>query len=846
MTLTPALPAEADAPAPTPDVARLSLTDKVRLLTGATTWTLHALGEIGLRSITMSDGPIGVRGVDEDATPSAQLPAPSATAATWDRDLLGRLGTVMAGEARRKGVDVILAPVVNLQRSPVGGRHFECLSEDPLLTAGLAVPFIAAMQREGIGACVKHFVGNETETDRTEYHSVIDERTLREVYLAPFESVIRETGAWSIMAAYNEIEVLGEDSPATAHRTLLTDLLKREWDYDGVVVSDWLATKSAVEPALAGLDLVMPGPGGPWDDDLLAAVERGDVPESVIDEKVERILLLAERVGALGTPFEVREGDGARVRERDAGIPEPDSVAVRDLLREAAARSTVVLRNEGLLPLDPSTVGSIALIGANAVKPFVQGGGSAHVDAPLLSDPLEALAAAFPRAVVTRHRGGCTSSRAPEVEDAALIAPDSGCGILAEVLDARGAVLETRVLASAQGSVWLTGLPATAASVRLTTAIALTAQGEHLVEIAPVGAHDIMVDGERVSHSDHVVGAEVVLDSSYANPEAVTLRVQGGEDAAARLRIELQVVDARAFGRFARAHLRHLAPEAGADAEIAEAVAAAAADVAVVIVGTNPETESEGWDRPTLDLPGRQNELVRRVAEANPRTVVVVNAGAPVLLPWLDEVASVLWWWLPGQEAGTSLADVLTGATEPSGRLPWTLPAHTADVPVPDGIPVDGRIVYAEGVDVGHRGWDRLGRTPAREFGFGLGYASWAYEAVSAASAADGSLEVDVTVTNTSERQGREVVQLYLEPVEADAARPLRWLAGFATLDVAPGAQGTARITVPLRSFQTWDTEAHAWATPHGTYLVHAGRSSRDLRVSATVTAPQVGDGPTP
>ncbi|QDZ16826.1 beta-glucosidase [Humibacter ginsenosidimutans] len=819
----------------------------MRLLTGATTWTLHALGEIGLRSITMSDGPIGVRGVDEDATPSAQLPAPSATAATWDRDLLGRLGTVMAGEARRKGVDVILAPVVNLQRSPVGGRHFECLSEDPLLTAGLAVPFIAAMQREGIGACVKHFVGNETETDRTEYHSVIDERTLREVYLAPFESVIRETGAWSIMAAYNEIEVLGEDSPATAHRTLLTDLLKREWDYDGVVVSDWLATKSAVEPALAGLDLVMPGPGGPWDDDLLAAVERGDVPESVIDEKVERILLLAERVGALGTPFEVREGDGARVRERDAGIPEPDSAAVRDLLREAAARSTVVLRNEGLLPLDPSTVGSIALIGANAVKPFVQGGGSAHVDAPLLSDPLEALAAAFPRAVVTRHRGGSTSSGAPEVEDAALIAPDSGCGILAEVLDARGAVLETRVLASAQGSVWLTGLPATAASVRLTTAIALTAQGEHLVEIAPVGAHDIMVDGERVSHSDHVVGAEVVLDSSYANPEAVTLRVQGGEDAAARLRIELQVVDARAFGRFARAHLRHLAPEAGADAEIAEAVAAAAAaDVAVVIVGTNPETESEGWDRPTLDLPGRQNELVRRVAEANPHTVVVVNAGAPVLLPWLDEVASVLWWWLPGQEAGTSLADVLTGTTEPSGRLPWTLPAHTADVPVPDGIPVDGRIVYAEGVDVGHRGWDRLGRTPAREFGFGLGYASWAYEAVSAASAADGSLEVDVTVTNTSERQGREVVQLYLEPVEADAARPLRWLAGFATLDVAPGAQGTARITVPLRSFQTWDTEAHAWATPHGTYLVHAGRSSRDLRVSATVTAPQVGDGPTP
>ena len=251
--------------------ASLPLDEKVALLTGAATWTLRAIPELGLRTMTVSDGPIGVRGTGDDGLPSAQLPAPSATAATWDVDLQARLGTLMAAEARRKAVDVILAPVVNLQRSPVGGRHFECLSEDPFLTARLAVAFVDAIQAQGIAACVKHFVGNETETDRTEYLSRIDERTLREVYLAPFEAVV-DAGVWTIMAAYNGLTRDGVDAPATAHRPLLTEILKGEWGFDGIVVSDWLATKTAVGPALGGLDLVMPGPGGPWADGLLAAV----------------------------------------------------------------------------------------------------------------------------------------------------------------------------------------------------------------------------------------------------------------------------------------------------------------------------------------------------------------------------------------------------------------------------------------------------------------------------------------------------------------------------------------------------------------------------------------------
>lgn len=277
--------------------AALPLEEKIALLTGAGAWTLHRLPELGLRTITVSDGPIGVRGGDGDDRPSAQLPAPSATAATWDVALQRRIGRLMADEARRKGIDVVLAPVVNLQRTPVGGRHFECLSEDPHLTARLAVAFISSLQEQGVAACVKHFIGNEVETERTEYLSRIDEQTLREVYLAPFEAVV-DAGVWSIMAAYNGIARDGVEAPATEHGALVDGVLRGELGFDGVVVSDWLATKSTVESALGGLDLVMPGPGGPWGAALLEAVRDGRVAESVIDEKVARILRLAARVGA--------------------------------------------------------------------------------------------------------------------------------------------------------------------------------------------------------------------------------------------------------------------------------------------------------------------------------------------------------------------------------------------------------------------------------------------------------------------------------------------------------------------------------------------------------------------
>ena len=848
-------------------VRRLPLADKVRLLTGRTPWALHSLRgpetddlalhalilhdlvlhDLALDNLVLSDGPIGIRGVDEDETPSAQLPSPSAVAATWDLDLAARLGALVAREARRKHTDLVLAPVVNLQRTPVGGRHFECYSEDPLLTGLVASAYIAAAQSEGVGMCAKHFVGNESETDRTSYVATIDERTMREVYLAPFELVVRGAGVWSVMAAYNRVDDGTESASATEHNHLVNDILKGEWGFDGVVVSDWLAATSTVESALGGLDLVMPGPGGPWEDALLRAVQAGLVPAAVIDDKVERIVRLGERVGAVGRAASELPGIGAA----PVGIPAElhSTPETRALLRETVARSIVVLRNEGgMLPLRSDGLHRIALIGPNAVKPFVQGGGSAFVHAPYFSDPEAALRETLPGVEIIVERGGPGRRHAPVVDAALVTTPDGAEGYELLLLDGDGSPLGGPLLV-AVGDSWNRHVPDGAVSARVRADVRLGA-GVHRLEVGTSGRHSIRFDDKLVSESEVLAGSDVILDSSANHPDGPVrrYRVAEGEHRVVHVDAMLQVVHADGYGTFVRFALRHEANDVDAEGEIESAVAAArSADVAIVIVGTNEETESEGWDRPNLELPARQNELVRRVLEANPRTVVVVNAGAPVVLPWLEDVAAVLWWWLPGQEAGNGLADALLGRTEPSGRLPWTLPADLADAPVPNGLPIDGIVRYTEGVHVGHRGWDKLGRIPARPFGYGDGYTQWTYEAVRELGwEADRELVIAVEVTNSGARSGRETVQLYLEDPSDSDNRPVRWLAGFASVEMDVGETANVEVRIPRRSFETWDTASHNWTFAAREYVVRAGHSSRDLPLHVIVDVTSAADPGTP
>ncbi|MFD6950277.1 glycosyl hydrolase [Nocardiopsis sp. TSRI0078] len=801
-------------------VTRLSLEDKVRLLTGRTGWVLHESPEAGLLPITVSDGPAGVRGTEATQQEhSASTPSPTAVAAAWDPGLMERTGRFFAAEARRKDVDVVLAPVLNLHRSPVGGRHFECFSEDPVLTGELGAAFVRAVQGEGVGACPKHFVGNETERERTSYRARIDERTLREVYLPPFEAAL-EAGAWTVMAAYNGVDDGVESNSMTDHHRLLTGLLKEELGFDGVVVSDWTAARSTAPSANAGLDLVMPGPRGPWaeGDALLRAVRSGEVPESAVDDKVVRLLRLAARVGKL---------------DRDTS-PAVEGEDERVVLREIGSRGHVLLRNEGgLLPVGVDGVRRIALIGPNAVDAYTQGGGSAHVNSKYLVSPAEGLREALPDGVeLTVVRGGDPRRLLPVASREALTFVDM------TLFDASGDPVGTPELDGTAFHVDVDDPRAVRAVV--TAELRLTEPGLHQVEVGVVGRHTVRVDGEVLAEGGRTASDAEILESRHSHPDGPRTGVEVDAPRTVRVEIDLEVADFGGFGRGVIAQLRHLPPGPSAEEEIAEAVRAAEdADVAIVVVGTNDEVESEGYDRPTLSLPGRQDELVRRVAAANPRTAVVVNAGAPVLLPWLDEVPAVLWSWFGGHEYGHALADTLTGRSEPTGRLPWTLPRDHADVPVMDTRPDDGVLTYDEGVFVGYRAYDRDGREPHRPFGFGLGYTDWEITGALLdgplpeldGGLLDGPVRVTATLANTGARPGRHVVQVYVEPPadEAGTTRPVRALAAFAPVRAEPGSRTTVHLDVPPRAFAVWDPATHAWRTPEGAYRLAVGSSSRAI-----------------
>ena len=427
MTHSAAAPPALDESELAARVASLSLEQKVRLLTGADFWSLHPEPAVGLRRLIVSDGPAGVRGERwDERDPSANVPSPTALAATWDEELVEELGGLLASEARRKGVDVVLAPTVNLHRTPYGGRHFECFSEDPLLTARIGVSFVCGIQDAGVGATVKHFVANDSETERMTLDARVDERTLRELYLAPFEAIVREAGVWSVMAAYNGVN--GE--PMTESR-LLRDLLQRELGFDGLVMSDWFATRSTEASARAALDLVMPGPVGPWGDSLVAAVRAGDVDPATIDDKVLRLLRFAARVGAL-------EGT------TPAATPTYDDAEIASTLRRTAAASFVLASNDrGLLPLDPGALRRIAVVGPNAGAARTLGGGSATVFPPYTVSPLEGLGAALePRVEIVHAVGVKASTRVPIAGAPWLHVPGSGePGVEVRFLDADGTVL---------------------------------------------------------------------------------------------------------------------------------------------------------------------------------------------------------------------------------------------------------------------------------------------------------------------------------------------------------------------------------------------------------------------
>ena len=803
-------------------LARLDLEGKVRLLSGASMWAIAPAPEIGLGRLVMSDGPVGVRGerwTPDD--PSVQLPSPTAIAATWDPHLVRRAGHLLAQEARRKGVHVLLAPTVNMHRSPLGGRHFECYSEDPRLTGAIGAAYVQGVQEGGVGTTVKHFVANDAETDRFTVDNRVGERALRETYLAPFEQIIADARPWGVMAAYNKVN----GTTMTEHQQL-NAVLRDEFGFDGFIVSDWTAARDTVGDALAGLDAAMPGPDTVYGAKLVAAVRDGSVPEAAVDAMARRMLLLAARVGLL---------DGADPVVPEAELPEP--LDGRAVAREVATRSFVLLRNEDrTLPLDVGGgIRKVALIGLAASEARTSGGGSATVFAERTVTPLEGRRDALPEGVDLSYSVGAD----PRENHPPLPGP-----LTAAFYDTGGVQVASEPLADGTAR-WIGELPEGVVQGALSKVVVSgmftpAASGAHTFAVAGVGRFVLTVGGETLFDGTiEPEGGDPATAFLHPPQREATAELTAGEPVHVEVTLH---TTGQGMGDFAFIgfSLNHGDPMADDETLIHEAVAAAAdADVAIVIAATTEDVESEGFDRTTLALPGRQDELVARVAEAAPRTVAVVNAGSPVLMPWREDVDAVLLTWFGGQELGAALADVLLGGEEPGGRLPTTWPAEEKDVPVWDVVPTDGHLDYDEGVFIGYRAWERPGMEPAYWFGHGLTYTDWAYDDVEVEAAKDSGPDlalVRVRVTNAGERTGREVVQVYLAPHEP-GDRPARWLAGFATVQAGPGETAEALLTVPKRAAEVWDEEAHAWRLVPGAYDVLVGRSYGDTRLSATVEA---------
>ena len=775
----------------------LSLSAKIRLLSGAKMFSLWGDASIGLEEIVMSDGPTGVRGEEVvGGRESCLLPNATLIAQTWSTEVLEEVGGLLAEEAMDQKTHVVLGPTINLHRSPLGGRLFECFSEDPYLTGVLAAAYVRSLQSRGIAASPKHFLANESETQRTTVDCVVDERALRELYLLPFEIVDQDAHPWTVMASYNSINGV----TATEHDELINQILKREWNFDGLVMSDWFATKTAAESANAGLDLVMPGPDTVWSSSLEKAVLSGAVSEETIDDHARRLLRLAARVGALGDP-----------RSWATGIARPDSAVRREQLKRIAARGMTVLKNEdAALPLSKGS-GTVAVIGRHATDTVAQGGGSARVRPPHIVSIADGITSALWPDGVTLVDGVETRTRMLAASPSNVRDPETGT----PGMRVRARHLDVAELEVAEDG-WLAG----AARIELSADLALNAPAKMRLGVIGPGEWTVTAPGhhEAFTVTPHN-GPGGGLHRPKSHTSVVTVESGARLTATTGPHFEMRII-----GLVVTAAPR---PAAAAIRDAVEA--AACADTAIVVVGNTQEQETEGQDQKTLALPGEQDALVAAVAAVARRTVVVVNAATPILMPWLDDVDAVLFAGLPGQEAGDAVAAALTGEIEPSGRLVTTFPAHDGEGPAWDITPTGGRLAYTEGTRVGYRGWYNSDAKPLFWLGHGLGYTTWEYTSAEVTEQEGPMIkEVTVTLSNTGSRAGKETVQVYRIPT--DAGEPVR-LIGWAQVSLDPGTNGTVQVRCDTRTQRTWDVAEHRWLPLSGGSIAVA-RGLGDLRTT--------------
>jgi beta-glucosidase len=786
-------------------LGRMTPEQKVDLLGGINSFYIRGYKELGLPEQKMSDGPVGVRNYGPSTTMGG-----IGLAASWNPELVQRLGKVLGEDARARGVHFLLGPGVNIHRAPMNGRNFEYFGEDPFLAARTAVAYVRGVQSENVIATIKHYMGNNSEYDRHNTDSEIDERTMREIYLPAFEAAVKEAHVGAIMDSYNLIN--GEH--ATQNSFLNEQVAKKDWGFDGIMMSDWSATYDGIAAANNGLDLEMPSGKFMNRETLLPAIQAGKVTQQTIDEHVRRILREAIRFGFL---------DHAQT---DVNIPllNPEG---RQVALEAARESFVLLKNEGnLLPLNKNSIKTIAIIGPDAYPAQADGGGSAHVQPFHSISYLEGLSGYLSNgaAIKVLYHPGLKSFRDIAGDTEFTTDENNGeAGLRAEEFDntdLSGSPTRTHVERHVNFGSENYDAPSGTASIRWS--------GYYTAHVS--GPHDFFVLGPGENGGWRLFVDDKLVADNWERATAIlnfaTLPLEQGS----KHKVRLEYYRHNAWGP-KRVSFGVLP---AADAVNPEAkLIASRADVVLLFPGFDATIESEGGDR-TFRLPPGQDELIKEITAANKKTIVVLTAGGNMdMQPWIDQVPALMHGWYSGEQGGTALAQLVFGDYSPSGRLPISLERRLEDnAAYKSYYPNDGpkRIKYTEGVFVGYRHFDQDKIKPLFPFGFGLSYTTFAYKNLNATSTT-----VSFDVTNTGSRAAADVAQLYVGDPHNSVPRPPRELKGFSKVYLKPGE--TRHISIPLdaRSFSYYDVKGHGWKADAGTFNIYVGRSDADIQLQGKV-----------
>ncbi|CAG8087391.1 unnamed protein product [Penicillium salamii] len=832
----------------------LTLEEKVSLVAGQNMWQTSGVERLGIQPLQTTDGPAGARGTKWNyGSLTTFIPSGISLAATFDPLIVEKVGNVLGEETRRKGCHVLLAPTMNFSRSPLGGRNFESYGEDPFLIGTISTAIIRGIQNQGVGACMKHFILNDTETRRFNVDQTIDERTLREVYMKPF-SMVLEAAPWTAMVSYPKVNGVHADMSSF----VLQKLLREELQFDRLVMSDWGGCNSTTESLIAGTDLEMPGPAIRRGELLISAIRDGQVDEAKhLDTSVRRVLQLLERAGLLPS-LEWLNGEAQLPQEEEKTPEQPsDDSAFHKTVRDAAEGGLVLLKNDNILPLQPSKLSKVAILGPNARKPTAGGSGSAAVNPFYVTTPEECLTEAIHQShpgVEVSYDQGIPFTLRPPFFDSALLVPDrSKQGLQVEFFaghEFEGPVIDTTFWPNSMLYMMSDGdvppsLKRKPYCYRATGVIAPKVSGQYTVSIANTGKAKLFINGELfIDNTDWTTITGGFLGCSSEDKTA-SLRLEAGSFYTLQVDnvVTLPLVESFDNTLFpAVSGLRlGLSLDEDEDEMLERAVQSAReSDVAILVVGHNKDSEGEGGDRPDMELPGRTNELVSAVCAANPNTIVVVQAASAAAMPWADKASAIVLGWYQGQENGHALANALLGHCNFSGKTPITFPKKLADHGSDEWFPAEAakdRAVFGEGVLMGYRSFDERKIEPLWPFGFGLSYTTFELSNIHVEgplSSSSSEVNVHVTIKNTGSCSGREVIQVYASPSVAIRENGLqsfqKTLVGFTKVQVHSGECRDASIPIRSEDFKWYDAEAASWRLDAGTYTLFVGTSVNHIQ----------------